>query len=114
MNFFSLDTLKALQDERPQEIHWPLSDAVRNFEPECPLRLDKDAFTNCLKTSPRGSAPGPGGCRFGPLAGGLAGLLNYYAPCGPWRIRGIPVSHQVILSVHVTWVIHTKLDASAF
>ena len=35
---------------------------VRGFVPDSPLALDRDVFMKSLKTSLRGSSPGPGGC----------------------------------------------------
>ena len=46
--------------KRPQEVQWELPEQVRNFVPESPFEIDRDAFWKSLKTSPRGSSPGPG------------------------------------------------------
>ena len=58
------DTFDELQRKRPQEIQRELPEHVRGFVPESLLALDRDAFMKSLKTSPRGSSPGPGGCTY--------------------------------------------------
>ena len=60
----------------------PLPAEVADYVPDAPLSLDRKAFTACLKSSPRGSAPGPGGGTFEQLrvllddAEGLESLLD--------------------------------------
>ena len=58
------DTFDELQRKRPQEIQRELPEHVRGFVPDSPLALDRVAFMKSLKTSPRGSSPGPGGCTY--------------------------------------------------
>ena len=57
-------TLEALQSKRPATAQRPLPPSVLDFRPQRPLDLDRAAFVACLKSSPRGSAPGPGGGTF--------------------------------------------------
>ena len=54
------DTFRALQDRRPQQVIRPLTQEVLNFEPEVPVHM----FLTSLKSAPRGSSPGPGGCTY--------------------------------------------------
>ena len=56
------ETFNELQGKRPQEVQRELPEHFFNFVPESPLVLDRDAFLKSLKTSPRGSSPGPGEC----------------------------------------------------
>ena len=58
------DTWQELQSKRPQRISRELPQWVREFNPDTPLALDRDAFLRSLKTAPRGSSPGPGGCTY--------------------------------------------------
>ena len=58
------DTYRELQSKRPQHISRELPQSVREFSPDTPLALDRDAFLKSLKTAPRGSSPGPGGCTY--------------------------------------------------
>ena len=77
----TLATFNALQDKRPAEAQRPLPADVLSFQPDIPLQLDRELFLTCLKTAPRGSAPGPGGCTFEHLRvllddeGGLEDLM---------------------------------------
>ena len=57
------ETFRGLQEKRPKESRG-LDDAVRNFAPEAPLALDRDLFTHALRTTAKGSSPGPGGCTY--------------------------------------------------
>ena len=55
---------RELQSGRPQHISRELPQSVREFSPDTPLALDRDAFLKSLKTAPKGSSPGPGGCTY--------------------------------------------------
>ena len=78
----NLATLEALQSKRPDAPRQPLPDEVLHYQPPVPLQLDREAFLACLRSSPRGSAAGPGGCTFEHLrvlmddTEGLEELLN--------------------------------------
>ena len=41
-----------------------LPEHVRAFTPETPLVVNKEILLKSLKSSPRGSSPGPGGCTY--------------------------------------------------
>ena len=56
------ETLAELQRTRPQEQRRQISPDVLEYRPEVPLSLDKELFINALRSSPSGSALGPGGC----------------------------------------------------
>ena len=56
------DTFRALQGMRPQQVVRPLTQDVLEFEPEVPVELDRATFLTSLKSAPRGSSLGPGGC----------------------------------------------------
>ena len=58
------DTFRALQDKRPQQVIRPLTQEVLDFQPEIPVQLDRAMFLTSLKSAPRGSSPGPGGCTY--------------------------------------------------
>ena len=58
------ETFRGLQDRRPQEQARPIPREVLEFEPSQPLRLDTRTFFDCLRSTPAGSAPGPGGCSY--------------------------------------------------
>ena len=55
------NTLKSLQGKRPKDQQKLIPEDVRSFKPAVPLDLDRNIFLSCLKSSPRGSAAGPGG-----------------------------------------------------
>ena len=55
------ETLAELQ-RTPQEQRRQISPDIPEFRPEVPLSSDKEMFINALRSSPSGSAPGPGGC----------------------------------------------------
>ena len=57
-------TLQELQRRRDQEVVRPLSQEVLEFDPERPVILDRPTFLTSLKSAPRGSSPGPGGCTY--------------------------------------------------
>ena len=58
------NTFNELQRKRPQEVVRELPEHVRAFTPETPLVFNKEILLKSLKTSPRGSSPGPGGCTY--------------------------------------------------
>ena len=51
-----------MQSKRPQVASREIPQAVLDFEPEEPLTLDRKILLSSLKSSPRKSSPGPGGC----------------------------------------------------
>ena len=51
----------SVQRKRPQEVVRELSEHVRAFALDTPLALSKKILLKSLKSSPRGSSPGPGG-----------------------------------------------------
>ena len=53
-----------LQARRPQVVARELPEAVRTFEPESLVTVDRNIFLKCLKSTPRGASPGPGGCTY--------------------------------------------------
>ena len=55
-------TLNELRGRRPQEQLREIPEDVMSFEPETPVQLDQKNFATCLRRSPSGSSPGPGGC----------------------------------------------------
>ena len=57
-------TFQLLQARRPQVVVRELPEAVRAFEPESPVTVDRKIFLKCLKSAPRGASPGPGGCTY--------------------------------------------------
>ena len=58
------ETFQNLQNRRPQEVGQPLSPEVLGFMLDRPVRLDRTLFLESLKSAPRGSSPGPGGCTY--------------------------------------------------
>ena len=56
------DTFNLLQDTRPQQHVRRTPQAVMEYRPDVPLALSWKTFTKCLRESPSGSSPGPGGC----------------------------------------------------
>jgi hypothetical protein len=58
------ETLQALKEKRPAGQRTLLPDDVMNFQPAAPLSLERGVFVDCVKTAPRGAAPGPGGCTY--------------------------------------------------
>ena len=56
------ETRAELQRTRPQEQRRQISPNNLECRPEVPLGLDKEPFITALRSSPPGSAPGPGGC----------------------------------------------------
>ena len=57
------NTFNELQRKRPQEVVRELPEHVRAFTSETPL-VNKEILLKSLKSSPRGSSPGPGGCTY--------------------------------------------------
>ena len=55
-------TFAELQGSHPQAQVRPIPRNVLEHIPEQVLDLDQQQFVKCLRTSPSGSAPGPGGC----------------------------------------------------
>ena len=55
-------TLNELRGRRPQEQLREIPADVMSFEPETAVQLDRKIFATCLRGSPSGSSPGPGGC----------------------------------------------------
>ena len=55
-------TLNELLGRRPQEQLREIPADVMSFELETPVQLDRKIFATCLRGSPSGSSPGPGGC----------------------------------------------------
>ena len=53
-----------MQNRRPQVPTRPISQEAREFHPEAPVSTDRKVFLQCLKSAPRGSSPGPGGCTY--------------------------------------------------
>ena len=49
---------------KTQVVARELPEAVRTFEPESPVTVDRKIFLKCLKSAPRGASPGPGGCTY--------------------------------------------------
>ena len=58
------DTLNELQRKRPQKVVRELPGHVRALVLETPLVVSKEILLKSLKSSPRGSSPGPGGCTY--------------------------------------------------
>ena len=58
----TMETLNELRARRPQARQSPLPQEAVDFKPQSPLSLDGKIFAKCLRTSPSGSSPGPGGC----------------------------------------------------
>ena len=58
------DTLNELQRKRPQEVVRELPEHVRAFVPKTPLVVNKEILLKSLKSSPRDSSPGLGGCTY--------------------------------------------------
>ena len=56
-----------MQWRPPQVATRPISQEVREFHPEAPVRIDRKVFLVCLRSAPRGSSPGPGGCTYAHL-----------------------------------------------
>ena len=50
-------TFQLLQARRPQVVVRELPEAVRAFEPESPVTVDRKIFLKCLKSAPRGASP---------------------------------------------------------
>ena len=55
-------TFFQMQGRRPQVEARVLSQEVQDFQPDIQLTIDRKMFVQCLKSAPRGSSPGPGGC----------------------------------------------------
>ena len=55
-------TLDELQQRRPLEQRREIPLPVLEFNPDAPSSLKKELFVSALRTSPSGSAAGPGGC----------------------------------------------------
>ena len=58
------DTFQKLQEKRPVTVQRPLNDDILGFTLDEELILDRRKFIACLKSAPRGSAAGPGGCSY--------------------------------------------------
>ena len=57
-------TFLEMQSKQPQIASREIPQAVLDFEPEEPVTLDRKILLSSLKSSPRGSSPGPGGCTY--------------------------------------------------
>ena len=57
-------TFQLLQARRPQVVVRESPEAVRAFEPESPVTVDRKIFLKCLKSPTRGASPGLGGCTY--------------------------------------------------
>ena len=57
-------TFTEMQNKRPQVVARELSEEVRDFVPDSPVTLDRQTLLHSLKTAPRGSSPGAGGCTY--------------------------------------------------
>ena len=60
----SRSTFLEMQNKRPQVTSREIPQDVLGFEPEEPITLDRKILLASLKSSPRGSSPGPGGCTY--------------------------------------------------
>ena len=58
------DTFRELQDRRPQVQRRELLREVLEFVPERLVDLDRKTFFDSLRSAPRGSSAGPGGCTY--------------------------------------------------
>ena len=56
------DTKRELQSRRPETVQSAIPREVLDWEPETPVQIDRKMFMKSLKTAPKGSSPGPGGC----------------------------------------------------
>ena len=56
------ETFDAVQNRRPQEVVRNIPQDILEFEPDVPVQVDRKAFLKCLKSAPKGSSLGPGGC----------------------------------------------------
>ena len=56
------ETLRELLERRPQVATREIPREVLDFSPPAPLELNFKLFSNCLRSAPAGSSPGPGGC----------------------------------------------------
>ena len=60
----TLATLEELRRKRSQNQVQPIPPDVMEFIPETPVELNARVFATSLRSAPRGSAAGPGGCTF--------------------------------------------------
>ena len=67
-------TLMEMQNKRPQVVSRELSEEVRAFVPDSPVALDRQTLLRSLKTAPRGSSPGQGGCTYEHIKTRLNGM----------------------------------------
>ena len=58
------ETFDAMQNRRPQEVVRIIPQDILEFEPDVPVQVDRKTFLKCLKSAPKGSSPGPGGCTY--------------------------------------------------
>ena len=60
----TLETLAELRRKRSQSQVQPIQPDVTAFIPETPVVLDAKVFAVALRSAPKGSAAGPGGCTY--------------------------------------------------
>ena len=58
------ETLREVQNKRPQAAVRSLLEDVLTYIAESPVKLDRQKFLKSLKSAPRGSSPGLGGCTY--------------------------------------------------
>ena len=58
------DTLREMQSRRPQQVQRPIPRQVLEFQPDSPVEVDRNTFVKSLKSAPKGSSPGLGGCTY--------------------------------------------------
>ena len=97
------DTFQELQDRRPQVQHRELPREVLEFVPERPVDLDRKTFFDSLRSAPRGSSAGPGGCTCEHLklmlddtvVGNVQSARTRQSACCDWdSIDGSPVDRR--------------------
>ena len=49
---------------------------AREFQPETPVSIDRKVFLQCLKSTPRGSSPGPAGCTYEHFSNVIEALIG--------------------------------------
>ena len=89
------DTFRELQDRRPQVQRSELPREVLEFVPE-PVELNRKTFFDSMRSAPRGSSAGPGGCTYEHLKLMLDGIVQFartrQSACCDWdSIDGSPV-----------------------
>ena len=57
-------TLQEMQSRKPQGVVRNITQRIMEWQPEAPVVVDRKVFVRSLKSVPRGSSPGPGGCTF--------------------------------------------------